>query len=1635
MSKKTIKSLSELGDLKNNLSQSESDELINELKKIWKITEASLIGNVVVNRKKEGKLLFVNVKTTNGERVKYPNNEDVVLEVPKNLEVKPNRKYKFSFKISQLKQRAQIKQPHLIIVDHSQNLELLEDEFYSITGKRFIKNLIKKNEADYLRNSDISGNQVRSLDLLLNEINKKPDTFVFELIQNADDYPNPNQANTDVKFTITRDHLALSHNGLEFSERNVKAISSIGSNDKKDQEDKIGFKGMGFKSIFKFSNHVWIKSGIYSFKFDENYYKRENLLNGNKNPKYCKHSMPWQILPIWTAPRLSNLEEKEQNLLKNSVCVFIRPNGKGILDRRTKLLDIEKMFLETFKNDDRILLFLRNVNKLEFQGKKSNFITILKKENWSISELGKLEIPTKIRERINLQSKSDIRIPEKYGIISSTEIKFATKKDGLQIQKTDNTKIFAYLPTDWNLGFDFLVNGNFIPDGSREELFHDIEWNLYLMEEAGRLFIKWISNMITKLGNSSPYKILPDINLIISLEENDKKLKFLERFKIGIKKGVLETSFVLDINNNLCLLDDIIIDRTGLSEIIGEAVFKEKLNINKNILHKDIKNKSWFNNQLSGTQVEIFDWDILKENIHELTSFLKDPITNIKFINCLISSDKMNEYKDIAIVLTETGKLAKASNIYINIKDEDLSFVNKLEVQLLDSDVKVGLSVDYESYFNVYDGCEFIKEEIIFKTDVINGMVENVEESKELFNHLLKYSNQFNQSDLSQLGNLKIYTVKDAELKINEANLYIYHHTIQKMIDTNCFPINHFEIISNKYTLELHEFLKTLGVKFYFPIDFIEKEICQYVDEINEHLNPLSNELKLKATQHLIELIITHKAWFSEEVTKYIYKSLKELKVVTKDNEFNPVSECFLSNEYTGNKEIEDLMVNFPEKSISFISPLYLNSSIDKKEWKKTLQVLKCSDDHLSFIKKKLLKRLPELDENQIINATKLIFKYHRKLEGELGELTFFPVLTNSGIIDIYDQIVFLGEEYYPELDKDIKNLIKNCLFNKIISNQYTSNKHDDWKEFWVFIGAHCKKEKIEIVEECFKYVHDKETTIDIQYDSILSWMKGHPNLSVSYLPTYIQKNLITPNLNNKLCYSHELFDYCLKDVIQDNDRVCSIDLSDETQIRDAIGLKTEIDIETYVLILKREETINWLNKNNIVTNIHKLLTEQSEDFPEDFIAKGKVMNQKKEWVPISELYSIEKEFSKKLEVKTSDFVIHKDFNDLSTLLEIEELIEEDFELIPIDIEKSDEIKSVLLERIKYIAFIKNHESYKDIEQQLIDAIDPFVFNKCKKLSLQYDNKIKKNDFPFWGDERELIIYYTGNWKQVTAANMFKWIFDLFDLSGEGVKRAFDRILLANNTEEIIEYLKEEYYDIPYEWHAKGTQEGEVNNETRQNEKLEEEIAQEKPHEKGDKSSDTYRVNYSDEEITYLKSVITGEIDFSKSDQFSINKNAVFRSILFLRDEGYSIPEEFTEDIFEHNEKPFIDVDGVITSFIIRSAVKGVLFLDPSSWEKLNKVNVSLLIYEGGEEVTRKDSKDSVIKDYADFNKFGLVRVGEDNGEIEATDFDNLLFERDKGFEADKYDNYKLIFLIKENDYTETFINIFKEVGGENDSK
>jgi hypothetical protein len=88
--------------------------------------------------------------------------------------------------------------------------------------------------------------------------------FIFELLQNAED-----RNATEARFILSSSKLRFEHNGETFRLQDIYAITDIGEGTKADDDDKIGRFGVGFKSVFAYSEtpHIW--SPTFSFKISE----------------------------------------------------------------------------------------------------------------------------------------------------------------------------------------------------------------------------------------------------------------------------------------------------------------------------------------------------------------------------------------------------------------------------------------------------------------------------------------------------------------------------------------------------------------------------------------------------------------------------------------------------------------------------------------------------------------------------------------------------------------------------------------------------------------------------------------------------------------------------------------------------------------------------------------------------------------------------------------------------------------------------------------------------------------------------------------------------------------------------------------------------------------------------------------------------------------------------------------------------------------------------------------------------------------------------------------------------------------------------------------------------------------------
>jgi hypothetical protein len=420
-----------------------------------------------------------------------------------------------------------------------------------MSKKFFIENLYQKRSTF----SDPDQAQMMSnlLDTVSSDIYSESQRFVFELIQNADDAAM--DAGNVVHFDFLSNCLIVSHNGKPFDENDITSLTGAGSSTKQGDPTKTGYKGIGFKSVFGKSERVTIFSGDYQFRFDKS-------VHGTK--------LPWQIIPIWTEPRELG-KEIQDRISKNKFAV------STIIEIK-KADDLLKELNELLSSGE-ILLFLRRVAKISVssngkvvssvekrvtsQNDSFKEVTLIKtgKEisSWLTKTFEKIPINPQTKEAL----KQDEKTPEKLKGASFTEISFAAKiEEGKIIPlKNEESLIFTYLPTKVSdFEFPFLINGSFLTNAAREGLHEDRIWNQWLLKLAAEKILDWLEILATGKFKFHILQLLPH-----KFNSGHNQLK--NAFDHSLENAIKEKAFVPSKSLELKRVAEIIIDRTGLSEL------------------------------------------------------------------------------------------------------------------------------------------------------------------------------------------------------------------------------------------------------------------------------------------------------------------------------------------------------------------------------------------------------------------------------------------------------------------------------------------------------------------------------------------------------------------------------------------------------------------------------------------------------------------------------------------------------------------------------------------------------------------------------------------------------------------------------------------------------------------------------------------------------------------------------------------------------------------------------------------------------------------------------------------------------------------------------------------------------------
>lgn len=521
----------------------------------------------------------------------------------------------------------------------------------------------------------------RSLDTFKKQLTQSgKEVFIYELLQNANDYPRRTKIDgkiqplpVDVEFHITENYLTFEHTGEYFNPKNIAAICDINDGEKSDNTEAIGYKGIGFKTVFLDNDYVLLNTGNYTFRFDKS---ATDVIN-----------TPWQILPIWTEYNEIDNEIKSvfrQHPNEEFRAKFaLQPRDKEILtdeDRDDNYIDL---FTDVF-DSERVILFIPNIKKVSIfiDGQDEPIVREKDNKNWCVSDSLVDDIPEDITDKINdvlenpdsLRSDGYEKIPEKYMNFRKTAVKFACKKAERKLMPVDDAMLYCYLPAkraDW--GFNFLMNTDMVPNGQRDDI-EDIELNHVIARIAGKQFFYWIKQLIEskKYDLDSIFALIPDFD---ECKKRRVYKTFIEEFQEEFEKLIKEEPFVpcvdKDGEQTFECIDNIINDMTGMTAngVISDEDFIILMELGDYSLPVDeLRQSEAFMDFLckhSPSSLDVKVDAVVK--VCEETDFqtwLTVPENNTRFIRHWLSKDELNEFAEKNIFIEYEGDLFTAGSLY-----------------------------------------------------------------------------------------------------------------------------------------------------------------------------------------------------------------------------------------------------------------------------------------------------------------------------------------------------------------------------------------------------------------------------------------------------------------------------------------------------------------------------------------------------------------------------------------------------------------------------------------------------------------------------------------------------------------------------------------------------------------------------------------------------------------------------------------------------------------------------------------------------------------------------------------------------------------------------------------------------------
>ncbi|CAF3498569.1 unnamed protein product [Rotaria sordida] len=370
-------------------------------------------------------------------------------------------------------------------IDELQNLS--PNEITPEQAEKYIREI-------YHRRTTFNDNDMRksicgSLKHLGSDLYSSPVHFLHELIQNAEDNFYDNSIRPCLRIEIDHNYIFLSNNEQGLRAKDVLAICSLAVSTKTIQQEHIGEKGVGFKSVFAASNQPMLISHAWKFRFH---------VPGVDSMSY--------ITPLWIT------DQDIPDCISNQISTNAQHTHLYLpLKLQAHTPEADLFLNQVIKTvDPCILLNMRQLKKLEIIDQRQNKITIIEKKiigptqleeqsNITFEDFTFLNLTGSIIQLHTSTGYNTFRVYTCYINVPSTMEERRTSKTrliiGFPCENNYNltSTVYAGLPV-CNLGFNFLFNADFQLVTNRENVRENVLFNTFIRNHLSALFVYLLLN-------------------------------------------------------------------------------------------------------------------------------------------------------------------------------------------------------------------------------------------------------------------------------------------------------------------------------------------------------------------------------------------------------------------------------------------------------------------------------------------------------------------------------------------------------------------------------------------------------------------------------------------------------------------------------------------------------------------------------------------------------------------------------------------------------------------------------------------------------------------------------------------------------------------------------------------------------------------------------------------------------------------------------------------------------------------------------------------------------------------------------------------------------------------------------------